>query len=183
MRAKPCQSADPDAFLACDFCGTRQEFLDHTLFVEGTSEAAICGRCVDRLSERLDHLRSNEAIEMPATEQFRNSVALKEKNIEQCLYDALCEAGIAVERQKRTPVGIADLVLDDTVIEVKVAIRTRREFHQAAGQARAYADAIGKQRAFVVASEIAETLAGYEAMGVGLSFYDEVLPLLQAQEV
>jgi hypothetical protein len=55
------------------------------------------------------------------------------------------------------------------VFEVKAAINSRREFHQAAGQARAYAQALNCRAAFVVAPHVKEELLGSTAFGVFLT--------------
>lgn len=65
--------------------------------------------------------------------------------LEQKLVETLERRGVEYRRQVRTPCGIADVVTDDTVYEVKVAL-TLDILFKAVGQVSMYAWALGKSR-------------------------------------
>lgn len=72
---------------------------------------------------------------------------------EQALESRLCrtldENGISWERQVRTECGIADVVTDEAVYEVKLVL-DRSSLFKAYGQVTVYAEALGKKRRVIV---------------------------------
>jgi hypothetical protein len=94
---------------------------------------------------------------------------LRERDVESAICEALSALSLSWDRQVECDfAGIADIVTDACVIEVKLAIRNRREFHQAAGQAKAYADELSKPYALVCAPSVPSGLAGAQVFGVRL---------------
>lgn len=78
----------------------------------------------------------------------------KERLIEDALCEALKASGISYRRQVKTGGGIADIVVDGAVIEVKRSIRTPAVLAQAHGQASMYARALGVSGAIVFAPDM-----------------------------
>jgi hypothetical protein len=99
-------------------------------------------------------------------------IAAKEKELE-AMYAAVLESrGEVVRRQVRTAAGIADIVTDDAVIEVKLNL-TRAALFSAVGQVTVYAAELGRPRRVVFGYRVPGTeklidairLAGIEVEG------------------
>lgn len=91
-----------------------------------------------------------------------DDVAEKESLLEAAYATQLEREGMAVRRQVRIPgVGIADIVTDDAVIEVKLWL-TRAALFSAVGQVTVYAAALGKARRVVMGYDTG-TPAGLDA--------------------
>lgn len=86
----------------------------------------------------------------------------KERVIEDSLCDALRASGISYRRQVKTENGIADIVVERAVIEVKRCIRTPAVLAQAHGQASMYARALALPGAIVFAPDIKPGLSSGE---------------------
>lgn len=80
---------------------------------------------------------------------WSDDVAVRESEIEAAYADQLARQGEQVERQVRIGgVGIADIVTEDAVIEVKLWL-TRAALFSAVGQVTTYAAVLGKERRVV----------------------------------
>jgi hypothetical protein len=72
-----------------------------------------------------------------------------EREIEEAWCRLLDSQGIAYRRQVQTSCGVADIVTDDTVYEVKLELN-RHSLFKAAGQVTLYAAALRKPRRMIV---------------------------------
>jgi hypothetical protein len=90
-------------------------------------------------------------------DDWSDDVAGRESELEEAYARNLTRAGLNVRRQVRTSAGIADIVTDDSVIEVKLWL-TRSALLSAAGQVTAYAAVLNKPR---------RVIFGYEAGASG----------------
>lgn len=82
--------------------------------------------------------------------------ALAEKELENAIAAELRRAGHVVEQQVNVGTGIADIVIEDAVIEVKLLL-TRSAIHSAIGQVTLYAAALGKPRRIIAGYFVAGT--------------------------
>lgn len=101
-----------------------------------------------------------------------------EADIEDLLCRWLERGGISYERQVATPCGIADVVTENTVYEVKNLL-TREMLFKAFGQVTLYADALGKPRRVIVGYRTKTTAALCEAirrLGVEIRFAPRTQP-------
>lgn len=73
--------------------------------------------------------------------------------LEQKLVETLEKRGVEYQRQVRTVCGIADVVTDDTVYEVKVAL-TLDILFKAVGQVSMYAEALGRNRRVIAGHRV-----------------------------
>lgn len=89
----------------------------------------------------------------------RSQPLKKEKAVEDAICKALQAHGIAYQRQVKTESGIADIVLEQAVIEVKRSIKTPATLAQAHGQASMYARALGLKLPIVFAPDIGDSIA------------------------
>ena len=126
---------------------------------------------------------SIESHEMPGRPIKRQD----ERLIQAAIAADLNRCALNFETEVNAGEGIADVVVYGAnsaplgVIEVKVACRSWREVHQAAGQARAYADALSARICIVAAGEIAAKFIG-ERGGVTICRASDVAAFFQAGE-
>lgn len=110
-----------------------------------------------------------------------------ERLLQRGIAEELNQLGLSCEAEINAGEGIADLVVYEAigrpwgVIEVKVACRSWREVHQAAGQARAYADALSARVCIVAAGEIADKFIG-ERGGVTICRVADVAAFFKMEE-
>ena len=81
-----------------------------------------------------------------------DDIAERESELEEAYANQLDRLGANVQRQVRTSAGIADIVTDDAVIEVKLWL-TRSALLSAAGQVTAYAAVLNKPRRVIFGYE------------------------------
>lgn len=138
--------------------------LSCAAFTEDRSYEYIAARMLHILgSEKIAASRKMiEAIDDRATNSSTKMLGA-ELQYQKQVIDLLCKAGFHVQWQVGTSAGDADVVVFRSnnplvVVELKAALRKRREVLHASGQARAYAEALGAQHYFVSAAEIDESL-------------------------
>lgn len=100
--------------------------------------------------------------------EWGDDAATAERELEAAYAKQLAANGHAVRRQVRTEAGVADIVTDDAVIEVKLHL-TRSALFGAVGQVTAYAACLGRPRRVVFGYGVEGTdavIAALEASGV-----------------
>lgn len=90
--------------------------------------------------------------------EFEQRKKQPEKEVERFIVEQLASIGVRAASQVKCSAGVADIVTEQCVIEVKPAIRNMRDANRAMGQALAYAKAIGRPGVIVCAMEISNAI-------------------------